>query len=109
MDLVGPGSTLITASDAPVRQRQADAAGAAGIPVTVRRLNDGRLREEHPGSFHRLCAMPMAGAVLVRPDGHIAWRTPSPAAGRTSFGSSGASSPAPRSPPRRAPGAFMMR
>ncbi|WP_329202885.1 aromatic-ring hydroxylase C-terminal domain-containing protein [Streptomyces sp. NBC_01435] len=74
------GFTLITASDAPVWQRQADAAGAAGLPVTVHRLNDGRLREEHPGSFHRLCAMPVAGAVLVRPDGHIAWRTPSPAA-----------------------------
>ncbi|MEV7713255.1 FAD-dependent monooxygenase [Streptomyces sp. NPDC088270] len=81
LDLVGPGFTLITASDAPVWQRQADAAGAAGMPVTVHRLDDGRLREEHPGSFHRLCAMPVGGAVLVRPDGHIAWRTPSPAVG----------------------------
>ncbi|MFE6664851.1 FAD-dependent monooxygenase [Streptomyces sp. NPDC057697] len=81
LDLVGPGFTLITASQDPAWQQQADAAAAAGVPVTVRRLGGGQLSEEHPGSFHQLCGLPPSGAVLVRPDGHIAWRASSPATG----------------------------
>ncbi|MGW1409686.1 FAD-dependent monooxygenase [Streptomyces sp. NPDC002403] len=78
LDLIGPGFTLVTAADTPAWQQQADAAtAAAGIPVTVHRLDGGRLREEHPGSFNRLCALPATGAVLIRPDGHIAWRAAS--------------------------------
>ncbi|WP_326763551.1 FAD-dependent monooxygenase [Streptomyces sp. NBC_01591] len=80
LDLIGPDFTLITAAVTPAWQQQADTATAADIPVTVRRLNSGRLREEHPGSFNRLCAMAATGAVLVRPDGHIAWRASSPSA-----------------------------
>ncbi|WP_406740643.1 FAD-dependent monooxygenase [Streptomyces atratus] len=81
LDLIGPDFTLITAADTPAWQQQADAAtAAAGTPVTVHQLAGGRLREEHPGSFNRLCALPAAGAVLVRPDGHIAWRAASPSA-----------------------------
>ncbi|MFD7493610.1 FAD-dependent monooxygenase [Streptomyces sp. NPDC059832] len=81
LDLVGPDFALITAADTPAWQQQADAAAAAGIPVTVHRLDSGRLREEHPGSFNRLCALPAAGSVLVRPDGHVAWRAASPSTG----------------------------
>ncbi|MFI2184309.1 FAD-dependent monooxygenase [Streptomyces sioyaensis] len=81
LDLIGSDFTVITAANTPDWQRQADAATAAGIPVIVRRLNSGPLHEERPGSFNRLCAMPAAGAVLVRPDGHIAWRASSPSAG----------------------------
>ncbi|MCX4734320.1 FAD-dependent monooxygenase [Streptomyces sp. NBC_01363] len=81
LDLVGPDFALITAADTPAWQQQADAAAAAGIPVTVHRLNSGRLREEHPGSFNRLCALPATGSVLVRPDGHVAWRASSPSTG----------------------------
>ncbi|GGV89171.1 FAD-dependent oxidoreductase [Streptomyces gelaticus] len=80
LDLIGPGFTLITAADTPAWRQQADAAAAAGFPMTVHRLGSGRLREEHPGSFNRLCALSAAGAVLVRPDGHIAWRAASPSA-----------------------------
>ncbi|MFJ7194096.1 MULTISPECIES: FAD-dependent monooxygenase [unclassified Streptomyces] len=81
LDLIGPGFTLITAADTPGWQPQADAAAAAaGIPVTLHRLDGGRLRQESPGAFNRLCALPATGAVLVRPDGHIAWRAASPSA-----------------------------
>ncbi|MEE1769374.1 hypothetical protein PUR34_14760 [Streptomyces sp. JV185] len=82
LDLIGPGFTLITAADTPAWQQQADAAAAAAcIPVTVHRLDGGRLSQERPGTFHRLCALPATGAVLARPDGHIAWRAASPSAG----------------------------
>ncbi|MGW2088325.1 FAD-dependent monooxygenase [Streptomyces sp. NPDC001880] len=81
LDLIGPGFTLITAADTSAWPQQADAATAsAGIPVTVHQLNGYPLREERPGSFNQLCALPAAGAVLVRPDGHIGWRAASPTA-----------------------------
>ncbi|MGC0419836.1 FAD-dependent monooxygenase [Embleya sp. AB8] len=81
LDLVGPDFALITAADSAAWQEQAQAATAAGFPVTVHRLDGDRPAEELPGSFHRLSALPASGAVLVRPDGHIAWRAASPAGG----------------------------
>ncbi|MFJ1705075.1 FAD-dependent monooxygenase [Kitasatospora sp. NPDC088346] len=81
LDLVGTGFTLITADGTPAWQHRADAAAAAGLPVTVHTLGAGRLREEHPGAFGRLCGVPASGAVLVRPDGHVAWRAAAPPAG----------------------------
>ncbi|WP_161500965.1 FAD-dependent monooxygenase [Embleya scabrispora] len=80
LDLVGPDFTLITAADTPAWHRQADAAAAVGIPVTVHPLDGVRLREEHPGAFRRLYGLPASGAALVRPDGHIAWRAAAPPA-----------------------------
>ncbi|MBD0674549.1 FAD-dependent monooxygenase [Streptomyces sp. CBMA156] len=71
LDLVGPGFTLLTATGEPGWQRQADTAAAAGLPVTV-----------HPlpaPAWAEVSGLPVGGAVLVRPDGHIAWRSPRPA------------------------------
>ncbi|GAB7185458.1 hypothetical protein ATKI12_5289 [Kitasatospora sp. Ki12] len=80
LDLVGPGFTLLAPTGEAAKaeetdeagqafwQRQADTAAAAGLPVTVRPL---------PTEF-----APWSGALLVRPDGHIAWRAPHPPAGR---------------------------
>ncbi|MDH6132135.1 putative polyketide hydroxylase [Kitasatospora sp. MAA4] len=78
LDLVGPGFTLLTPARDASWQQQADAVGAAGLSVTVHPLDDGQLREEHPGRWARICAVPPGGALLVRPDGHIAWRTERP-------------------------------
>jgi 2-polyprenyl-6-methoxyphenol hydroxylase-like FAD-dependent oxidoreductase len=80
LDLIGSDFTLITETDGPAGLREADAASAAGIPVIVHNLNTGRLHEEDPGTWRRLCAIPATGAVLIRPDGHIAWRAPHPPA-----------------------------
>ncbi|MFE2412594.1 FAD-dependent monooxygenase [Kitasatospora sp. NPDC059408] len=57
LDLVGPGFTLLTPHPDGARRRQAAAATAAGLPVTVR-------------------TAPLDHTVLVRPDGHIAWQAP---------------------------------
>lgn len=46
--------------------------------MVVRPLNDGHVREEEPGAFHHACGIPVTGAALIRPDGHLAWRTPHP-------------------------------
>ncbi|MEV7770352.1 FAD-dependent monooxygenase [Kitasatospora sp. NPDC086791] len=67
LDLVGSGFTLLVTGGEAVWQRQADTAAAAGLPVALRPL---------PTAL-----APADGAVLVRPDGHIAWRAPHPPAG----------------------------
>ncbi|WP_035802999.1 FAD-dependent monooxygenase [Kitasatospora mediocidica] len=80
LDLVGPGFTLVTQAPDDAWQRQADDAAAAGLAVTLRPLDDGRSREEQPGSWRRICQVPDGGALLVRPDGHIAGRAEHPGA-----------------------------
>jgi putative polyketide hydroxylase len=75
LDLVGGGFSLIhQATDDRSWQQQAARAAAAGIPVAVHELNTELLREEQPGTWGRLCELPDSGALLIRPDGHIAWR-----------------------------------
>ncbi|MFI9271421.1 FAD-dependent monooxygenase [Kitasatospora sp. NPDC052896] len=77
LDLVGPGFALVVEDREAVWRAQAADARAAGIPVAVHRLDPaGPLREERPGTWRRLCAVPDGGAVLLRPDGHIGWRAP---------------------------------
>ncbi|MEU9076955.1 FAD-dependent monooxygenase [Kitasatospora sp. NPDC048538] len=73
LDLVGPGFTLLTSAPGPDWRRQADTAAAAGLPVTLHRLPAGTL-----GLPAGTLGLPADGAVLVRPDGHIAWRSPHP-------------------------------
>jgi 2,4-dichlorophenol 6-monooxygenase len=73
---VGGGFTLIRQATGDLDwQQQAAHAAEAGIPVTVYELNTELLREEQPGTWGRLCELPDTGAILIRPDGHIAWRT----------------------------------
>ncbi|MBV9650918.1 MAG: FAD-dependent monooxygenase [Pseudonocardiales bacterium] len=79
LDLLGPHFTLLTTSDHPAWQRQAATAAAAGIPVTVHAINTGSQHEAGPRSWHTRCGIPATGAVLIRPDGHIAWTAPRPA------------------------------
>ncbi|MFE6051367.1 FAD-dependent monooxygenase [Kitasatospora sp. NPDC056446] len=66
LDLVGPGFALLAPAEASAWQHQADTATAAGLPVTVRPLPP--------------VPAPQSTALLVRPDGHIAWRAPHPPA-----------------------------
>ncbi|MGA5821017.1 FAD-dependent monooxygenase [Kitasatospora sp. NPDC094028] len=78
LDLVGPGFTLLTATDGPAWRRQAEAARRAGAPVTHRAVDTGTQREAAPGQWDRLVGA--STALLIRPDGHVAWHGTDPAA-----------------------------
>lgn len=82
LDLVGPGFALLTGTDSPRWRREADAVREAGIPVRARALCDGARREAVPGEWARgLGASGPDDALLVRPDGHVAWRAPESSCG----------------------------
>ncbi|MEV6979138.1 FAD-dependent monooxygenase [Kitasatospora sp. NPDC093806] len=76
LDLVGPGFALLTPAGGDVGaawRRQADTASAAGLPVALRPLPAGA------GAL----GVAAGGALLVRPDGHLAWQAPRPPADDT--------------------------
>jgi 2-polyprenyl-6-methoxyphenol hydroxylase-like FAD-dependent oxidoreductase len=67
LDLFGDGFTLLAFTDAAASAAEsadlAEAARARGVPLRVERIDDPRIRELYERDF-----------VLVRPDGHVAWR-----------------------------------
>ncbi|GAB3487046.1 FAD-dependent oxidoreductase [Nocardiopsis coralliicola] len=73
LDLFGPGWTLLSEDD-----RWRDAATAAGrlAPISFVRIG-GDAAPTDPGAFPTAYGIKPDGAVLVRPDGYIAWRTAS--------------------------------
>ncbi|MFY1632790.1 FAD-dependent monooxygenase [Solwaraspora sp. WMMB335] len=72
LDLVGPGLTLLAGRDA---EWVADPAGVPSeVPLTVWRIGVGGLRDPD-AEWHDSYGIATDGAVLVRPDGHVAWRT----------------------------------
>jgi 2-polyprenyl-6-methoxyphenol hydroxylase-like FAD-dependent oxidoreductase len=82
LDLLGTGFALLTGPDGAAWQWAAD---SAGIPVTVHRIagpsQAGPSRPEPgladpDGRWPAAAGRSPAGAVLVRPDGFIAWRVP---------------------------------
>ncbi|MFF8615367.1 FAD-dependent monooxygenase [Streptomyces sp. NPDC015350] len=80
LDLIGPGFTLLVADGDPEWQRQAEAVRQAGIPLTLRTIRTGAQREAEPGRWAGMLGTEHAdAALLVRPDGHIAWRGARPA------------------------------
>ncbi len=73
LDLIGAGFTLLAAPGAAALCEQASAASLAlGIPVDIRRIGAAGLKDS--GGFAAAYGLDDDGAVLVRPDGHIAWR-----------------------------------
>ncbi len=74
LDLIGPDFTVITSTGNPAWRRQADTARAAGLPVTALAVNTITQRAATPGQWeHILGTSDPDAALLVRPDGHIAW------------------------------------
>ena len=76
LDLFGPAFTLLAAPaagawcDAAVR-----ASEALGVRIDCYRIGEAGLNDL--GGFTSAYGVQRDGAVLVRPDGHVAWRSPS--------------------------------
>jgi len=74
LDLFGREMVLLVAGDAGAwRTAAASVAGAGGVPLLVRSV--GRSMRDADGTFATAYGLAEGGAVLVRPDGVIAWRS----------------------------------
>ncbi|MFE9751627.1 FAD-dependent monooxygenase [Saccharothrix saharensis] len=71
-ELIGQGFVLLTGSTGWERAA-ADVAARSGVRIDHYRIGDS-LRDT-TGTFHRRYGITDGGAVLIRPDGFIAWRT----------------------------------
>ena len=75
LDLLGPGITIFTGPDGGCWRRAADEVAAElGVTVSVR-IVGGELFRDPARKFTTLYGLAADGAVVVRPDGHIAWRS----------------------------------
>lgn len=70
LDLVGPGFALLTGPDGAA---WAAAADAVRVPLAVHTIGGGSLSDPG-GEWLARTGLPRAGALLVRPDGHVAAR-----------------------------------
>lgn len=79
IDLVGGGEfTLIAGIDADEWVAAAETVAAeVGIPIRVRRIGIGQEYQDVLGDWQRIREIDDSGALLVRPDRHIAWRAAS--------------------------------
>jgi hypothetical protein len=69
VDLIGTAPVLFAGPDAGAWERAASAAAdRLGVPLDTHRVG------VEVGDFGRAYGIGPAGAVLVRPDGYIAWR-----------------------------------
>jgi putative polyketide hydroxylase len=81
IDLVGTGFSLFAGADATGWAEAAQRAfGATGVACDVHRPGAGLHDPEH--IFHDAVGITPDGAVLVRPDGVVAWRSVASAGGR---------------------------
>ena len=76
LDLYGDRLTLVTGPDGEGWRSAADELAGHGLPVVALQL--GRDVADPSGAAARAYALADGAAVLVRPDGHIAWRTDAP-------------------------------
>jgi hypothetical protein len=75
LDLFHSGLTLLTGSDADTwRDAGAQVARALAIPFTAFSIGPAGDFEVPEGNWAALYGVEAGGAVLVRPDGHVAWR-----------------------------------
>ena len=76
LDLVGPGFTLFTGSSGADWATSAEAVSAKlSVPITVRSIGaDGEIRDSD-GQWTQLTGLSVDDALLVRPDGFVAWRS----------------------------------
>jgi 2,4-dichlorophenol 6-monooxygenase len=76
-DLTGASQrlVLITGPGAGWAEQAASASKELGIEVAVATIGDGGEYRDLDGSWAQLREVPEQGAVLVRPDNHVAWRS----------------------------------
>lgn len=76
LDLFGAGFTMLGGPAAgALGDVAAEVARITGTPVAGYVIGGPGLREAEDGSFASAYGIEADGAVLVRPDGHVAWRT----------------------------------
>jgi putative polyketide hydroxylase len=74
IDLFGPHFVLLAGRDGDAWRRAAQASSPTWPPLTAYTIGtDGDLGDPD-GSWHEAYGVEADGAVLVRPDGHVAWR-----------------------------------
>lgn len=77
VDLFGPHFLLLTGRDGGAWRKAAQTIGTSWPPLLAYTVgDDGELRDPDNG-FHAAYGIDPTGAVLVRPDGYVAWRSPS--------------------------------
>jgi hypothetical protein len=77
IDLLDGGFVLLSAPRSGAwAQAAADVAAQSGAPIRHYSVAVGGDLEPVDGSFAALYGIGERGAVLVRPDGHVAWRSP---------------------------------
>ena len=75
IDLFGPHFVLLVGRDGGAWRRAAQEVGASWPPLIAFTVGkDGDLGDPD-GNWHEAYGIDMDGAVLVRPDGHVAWRS----------------------------------
>jgi hypothetical protein len=75
IDLFGPHFVLLAGTDGDAWRRAAQAIGPSWPPLFVFTVGkDGDLGDPD-GTWHEAYGVDTDGAVLVRPDGHVAWRS----------------------------------
>jgi putative polyketide hydroxylase len=75
IDLFGPHIVLLAGSDGDAWRRAAQAIGPSWPPLRVFTVGKDADLGNPDGTWHAAYGVDTDGAVLVRPDGHVAWRS----------------------------------
>ncbi|BBY09206.1 FAD-dependent monooxygenase [Mycobacterium noviomagense] len=76
LDLLGSGFTLLTGDDgAAWSDAAASVSGALGVPITVQRIGADGDAADPDGAWAATTGLSPDGALLVRPDDFIGWRS----------------------------------
>ena len=75
VDLFGPHFVLLTGADGAAWRRAAQAIGPMVPPLQAYTIGTGGDLGDPDGNWHAAYGVDSDGAVLVRPDGHVAWRS----------------------------------
>ncbi len=75
MDLIGPHFLLLTGAGGEAWQRAVQAAAPAWPPLVAHVIGTDTEVSDPDGKWQLAYGIDADGAVLVRPDGYIAWRS----------------------------------
>ena len=83
LDLFGPGFVVLACAEGgePWASAARRASSEAGMPVRCHLIGPGGDLGDDPGTWTRAYGLGPGGAVLVRPDGHVAYRVATPSNG----------------------------